>query len=345
MPLDFSSKPDDAENSPATILEPLKRAVLSVYVPETDGYGNPSLSRFFLENGRLPFVGDKIKPWSYRGWLIPYLQMSEHHPLVSKRYDYVLRTLDAGRLLDEPLPQIEFVSEFSPETKPGLKMLKTCLDAVEYKSGSWNDIREFCEWLGFALGVTMERSKLGEDVQEFLYRNFNLEHLLLAPSDYLGQMLCETSHGKKNGFYPTPITICEAMIRMTCGDCSNKDRRHETVQDPAVGTGRMLLCASNYSMRLFGQDIDYLCCLIAKINLALYAPWFYIPESFFPQSEKKARKAATDEQKSAFKPADAPPRALFDLSQFPAKTETSRKKSSAKKYTTAIRQPSLFDFD
>lgn len=346
MPLDFSekAKPEEIETSIATILEPLKRAALSVYFPETDKYGNPCLSRFFIENRRLPFVTDEIKPWRYRGWLVPYLQMSENHPQVAKRYDYVLRTIDAGRLLDEPLPQVRFCSEFSAEVKPGMRMLGKCLQTVEYRSGSWNGIRELCEWIGFALGVTTEASKLGEDVQEFLYRNFNLEPLLLNPSDYLGQMLCETSHGKKNGFYPTPINICECMVAMTSGDLSGGDRRHETVMDPAVGTGRMLLVASNYSMRLFGQDIDYLCVLITKINLALYAPWFYIPESFFPEKRKENEQTVPGKREIIIKPAAEAPKALFDLSQSPAEAPR-KKKSSGRRYTTEIEQPTLFDLD
>lgn len=353
MPLDVSPKTDETENPLATILEPLKRAVLSIYAPKNDPHGNPSLSSFFLENGRLPFVGDPVKPWQYRGWLIPYLQMSEAHPLVSPRYDYVLRTLDAGALLDEPLPQIHFVSEFSPQTKAGLKMLNTCLETVEYKSGSWNGIREFCEWLAFALGVVPEPSKLSPDVQEFLYRNFNLEPLLLYPSDYFGQILCETSHGKKNGFYPTPIAVVEMMVRMTCGDVLDGiDRRCELFSDPSgCGTGRMLLAGSNYSMRLYGMDIDYLCVLITKINLALYAPWFYIPASYFPE---RIVKPAENENNHTNRIVDMvkppttdhqPPTTLFDLNQFSTEKIKPKKNSQTKTYTTEIEQPSLFDFD
>lgn len=344
MPLDYSQKPDETENSLATILEPLKRAVLSIYVPKTDKDGNPSLSRFFLENGRLPFVGDPVKPWQYRGWLIPYLQMSEAHPLVSPRYDYVLRTLDTGELLDEPLPQIHFVSEFSPQTKPGLSMLNKCLETVEYKSGSWNGIRELCEWLAFALGVVPEPSKLSADVQEFLYRNFNLEPLLLVPSDYLGFMLCETNHGKKNGFFPTPIAVVEMMVRMTCGDIGDGiDRRCELFSDPSgCGTGRMLLAGSNYSMRLYGMDIDYLCVLITKINLSLYAPWFYIPESFFP--ERAVNPAENENNHIIQNEGMVKPETLFDLKQFSIEKTKPKKKSVNKTYTTEIEQPSLFDF-
>lgn len=39
----------------------------------------------------------------------------------------------------------------------------------------------------------------------------------------------------------------------------------------------MLLHASNYSMRLYGQDKDGLVVDIAKINMAIYAPWGVCP--------------------------------------------------------------------
>lgn len=350
MPLDSSKSPekDNTITTVESLLEPLLEAALNVYFPERDKHGNPSISRFLLENGRLPFISDQIKPWNYRGWLIPYLQMAEAHPIVSPRYDYVLRTLDAGQLLDEPLPQIEFCGEFERDVQPGLKMLKKCLDEVEYKSGSWNGMREFCEWIAFAVGVTPEASSLDEKVQEFLYRNFNLEPLLMHPSDYLGQMLCETSHGKKNGFYPTPINICQLMVEMVSGDCKTAaDRRGEAVMDPCVGTGRMLLVSSNYSMRLFGQDIDYLCCLITKINLALYAPWFYIPDSFFGDFKPNEIVALPEETKLLPAPKDEQIEPVSEHFQENKQHSLydrlyAEKQKKSRKYTTEIDNLPLF---
>ena len=309
------------------ILRSVAGASLDVHFPRNDEFGNPRLARFLLERGRLPFIEDEIKPWLYRGWLIPYVQLCENHREISPRYDYVLRTLEAGCLLDEPIPYRWFVGEFDPRTRPGLKMLEELIRHVEYKSGSWNGMREFCEWLGFGLGVTTEPSKLDADVQQYLYRNFNLQPLLLNPSDYLGQLLTESSYGKRNAFYPTPVHVSFFMNEMIRGD-EKRDRRAQSVMDPAVGTGRMLLVASNYSLRLFGQDIDYLCCLVCKINLALYAPWFYIPEGFFESEE--------NEQKFIVPQPDEKPVTDSCAAEKPVNKQ-------AKKYTTEIIQPSLFD--
>lgn len=55
------------------------------------------------------------------------------------------------------------------------------------------------------------------------------------------------------------------------------DNRRKTVCDPACGTGRMLLHASNHSLYLHGQDIDGLMVSCSLINGALYAPWIVAP--------------------------------------------------------------------
>jgi hypothetical protein len=39
----------------------------------------------------------------------------------------------------------------------------------------------------------------------------------------------------------------------------------------------MLLHASNYSLCLYGMDIDYHCVSMTKINGALYSPWLSFP--------------------------------------------------------------------
>ncbi len=336
-------------NSVHDILRSLALAARNVHFPREDQYGNPALGRFLIDNGRLPYASDEVKPWHYRGWLVPYIQMCESHPLIAPRYEYVLRTLDAGKLLDEPLPVISFVGS-EQCTKPGMKQIEEMIRIVEHRSMSWNNFREVCEWLGFALGVTTERSNLADDVQEKLYRYFSLEHWLLHPTDYLGQYLAESGHGKRSGFFPTPIHICEAMTRMTFHDAAARDLRAAKTMDCCVGTGRMLLTASNYSMRLYGQDIDPLCCLITKINLALYAPWFYLPDSLFPEvkpaetisepeSDGKTAETAKIEREKVNQ-TSAP--LLFEMSQF--EREATRKPKGGKKkfFTTEIEQPSLF---
>ncbi len=279
--------------------------------------GSPSLSEFFIENGRLPFVTDEVKPWEYRGWLVPYIQMCEAHPSISPRYDYVLRTIEAGRLLDEPIPECRFVGERSKETDPGMKMLAQLVKTIESRTGYSRSIDELAKWLGFATGVTPERSELADGDQEQLYRIFDISKWLTAPSDYLGEYMAEYGYGKGAGFFPTPMPICTMMAQLVYGD---GDHRLAMVNDPCVGTGRTLLAASNYSLRLTGQDINWLCVLVTKINFAIFAPWHLIPASFFPAREVASLPAR---EKRA-----------------PAVTE----RPESTRFTTEIEQPKLFEF-
>lgn len=339
------------------LLKSFAATAVKEFIPERDEHGNPRLARFLIDNGRLPYITDEVKPWEYRGWLVAYIQLCEAHPLVTPRYDYVLRTIDAGQVLNEPIPEISFVGEFDPATKPGMAMLMKCIEYLENKSGTWNAVREFFEWLAFGLGVTHEPSKLGFDLQEFLYRNFSLEHLLLHPSDYLGQILCEQNHGKRSGFFPTPMNICEFMSMLNFVDAQREGRELKTakVEDCCVGTGRMLLAASNYSLRLYGQDIDYLCCLVTKINLALYAPWHLIPEEIFDDCDAPDDADSIYDKDSAVKTCEttqiAQETALRVLANTPIEVsqydrlwlEKQKRRSAGKpKFDTKI-QPGLFD--
>ena len=248
--------------------------------------GGPSLSNFLLEHGRLPFVTDEIKPWKYSGWITAYVQLCEDRPGIAPRYQYALRTIAAGRLLDEPIPQIDFVGEGSAEAGQGMKMLEQMVKIAEYRSGFSRGFEEILKWLGFGLGVTDEQTAMDDREQEELYRLFDASKWLLAPTDYLGQFMAERSYGKAAAFFPTPMHLCTAMTAMTFGHAvkDGKDTRHLTTHDPCVGTGRFLLAASNYTLRLSGMDIMWAAVLATKINLALYAPWYLIPESVFPEA-------------------------------------------------------------
>jgi hypothetical protein len=123
--------------------------------------------------------------------------------------------------------------------------------------------------------------RLADGVNEKLYRQVNLQPLLEKPYDYLGAHVAEgKSRGwNPTGFYPTPHNVVEMMVRMVMHDTAKdgRDPRLVTVCDPCVGSGRMLLHASNQSLCLFGQDIDPLAVAMCKVNGALYVPWISFP--------------------------------------------------------------------
>lgn len=266
---------------------------------------------YVREHGRLPRMGEKPEPWEYRGWILPYVVQLHAHPGFGKpdapqelppelrrpgccpdRWGYYQRTIRAGKLLDEPIPQINFCGEHSSGVKSWTESETKGMGAltrIVENHVSTTAFRAIVDWIAFGLAVDEEPGTVLKDEQlKRLYQTFNVEPLLLEPSDYLGQFLAASKVNKYNttGFYPTPHTICEFMTKMTVEAYEApaddpRDRRVLSIADPCVGTGRFLLHASNYSFNLHGMDIDPVVIKIAKINGALYAPWMTwpLPES------------------------------------------------------------------
>jgi len=193
------------------------------------------------------------------------------------RWGYHLRTLDAGRLLDESIPQIAFGA---PDPKVHGLLHEWC-ELVGHDCGGWSDFRTLLDWLSWGLALANEEPSLGEQVNEKLYRAVDVGPLLEHPYDYLGDFVAQGKARRWNptAFFPTPHNVVELMVRMTmCDQCNDgRDPRTLSVNDPCVGSGRMLLHASNFSLCLFGQDIDVLAVAMCKINGALYAPWLAFP--------------------------------------------------------------------
>lgn len=237
-----------------------------------------SLGDFVAANGRLPRLGDAVAPWHFRGWLLPYvILLHERCPAVANRWGYHLHMLDAGNLLDEPIPTIAF----GPPDNRIFSLLQKWARLVGWDGGGWSDFRTLLDWLCWGLALADDEPRLSEKVNDNLYRTVDVAPLLERPYDYLGDFVAQ---GKARGwnptaFFPTPHNLVELMVRMTMADTSNEgpDPRTNCVNDPCTGSGRMLLHASNFSLRLYGQDIDPLAIAMCKINGALYAPWLSFP--------------------------------------------------------------------
>lgn len=241
-----------------------------------------NVNRFVLEHGRMPFLSDPIPPWHYHGWLLFQVQLADGHPSAPKRWEHYMRTLEAGRLLDEPIPQIRF---FDVADAAGMKMINKCVGLVSHRDSPWTAFERFVAWLGWGLAVVKEMPRLEEATAEALYRTFNFEPLLLRPCDYLGEVLAghRASGWNPNAYFPTPHAVCELMTQIAYGDGGERgwrDARLMAVHEPSVGTGRMLLHASNFSYCLSGMDVDKLIVDICLCNGAFYAPWLSFP---FPE--------------------------------------------------------------
>jgi len=270
--------------------------------------------------GRLPRLGDTVAPWHYRGWLLAYvIQLHAIVPAVADRWGYHLQTLEAGRLLDQPIPQIAFGS---PDNKV-FSLLHDWSRLIGFDCGGWSDFGTLLDWLSWGLALSREAPRLREEVHEKLYREVDVGPLLADPYDYLGEHVATSKARGWNptGFYPTPHTVVELMVRITMHDeaKAGRDSRTFSVCDPAVGSGRMLLHASNMSMNLWGQDIDPLAVAMCKINGSLYAPWlsFPLPASILGTQGKPAPASlpvsdSTSETLPLFRVHDRAQRLLFE---------------------------------
>ena len=186
-------------------------------------------------------------------------------------------------LPDREIPQISW--SYSEQTE---KMLIDCLDAIPVSGGwnSWSYLRYFLHWLLFGLGhpgykeLPLEPQGC-EGASMRLYQLFDLSYLLMFPYDYFGRLLPQIS-GKKaqqaTGFFPTPMVVSQFISKILDSDRSgDKLAKVHTVNEPAVGTGSMLLTQSNYSLCAIGIDINRDLLECALVQFALYAPWYYCP--------------------------------------------------------------------
>jgi len=217
-----------------------------------------------------------------KGWLLPYLL--DMDMMFCRRWDYWLDTLQAGKLLERPIPRLNILTGVD-EGKEARKMLMACLENHRaYAQGV--TLVDFLEWLLWGFGDSEQEQrprKVTEDLNEFWYRTFNLGLMLKYPKDYFGDIYADErspTSKQRSGFFPTPDTICECMVRMTFAG-EKRDTRSLSVCEPCVGTGRMLMHASNYSVNLWGTDIDYGCLLACKVNGYLYMPWVVRPAPWF----------------------------------------------------------------
>jgi len=221
------------------------------------------------------------KPLAH-GWLLPYLLATDD--FTWKRWTHWYELVLARRVIGEAIPQIEWGTHANPAAR---KMLEDSLNAITLHGrwqgwSSWSYFIYLMDRLLYAFGhpghCEEPKEPAGaEGASSRLFQVFNLETLLAYPYDFFGDILAENQHGRRSGFFTTPMPVVEAMVRITFLD---DEARMKTVCDPCVGTGRMLLAASNYSYRLYGADIDGTVIKATLVNGYLYAPWLVKPFPF-----------------------------------------------------------------
>jgi hypothetical protein len=138
------------------------------------------------------------------------------------------------------------------------------------------------DWLLFGFGhedftSLPESTTRHENMNSILYEYFDLFPFLMNPYDYFGQLLPEL-YGKyykgKVGFFPTPMCIGE-MIATIMG--RNEKPTIEQFNEPAAGTGSLLLSWSNNGLCASITELSLNCTKASLVNCYLYAPQFARP--------------------------------------------------------------------
>lgn len=258
-------------------LEAPAMAVAGLSAPDSDW------AAFFKETGRVPALGDKRPPWEYPGWLSYYLILAESKVSEAPRWDYWFRTMLAGRLLDEPIPQIRFDYRAVGERSEGYKEFDSWTQIIDRDFGR-SPLHDLLDWLLWGLGLEQQMPVLNAEMHEALYRKVNIIPFLVKPYDYIGEWIANhKGRWNPHAFFPTPHSVCHVMTEINFSGIPPEISRGQSVCDPALGSARMLLQASNHSLCLYGCDIDPLMVKVSKVNGALYAPWMVrpFPAEFF----------------------------------------------------------------
>ncbi|WP_242056772.1 MULTISPECIES: hypothetical protein [Oscillatoriales] len=193
-------------------------------------------------------------------------------------------------LPNEPIPQIDW--EYSSVAE---NMLNNTLNCVpkhgEWRSWSaWEYLEYFLDWALFGFGHPAYKSlpkepASCEGASMRLYQVFDLSALLLYPEDYLGRILpdiCGKKAQRNAGFYPTPLVVGSFISQVISAE---KTDRTSSFNEPACGTGTLMLAQSNYCLCGIGQDIDPILLKCALFQFFLYAPWLAIPIWWLGQTD------------------------------------------------------------
>jgi hypothetical protein len=190
----------------------------------------------------------------------------------------------------EPIPQIEW--QHSPTAEAMLDNTLNCIPKHgEWKTRSaWEYLNFFLNWVLFAFGhpayKILPKEPAGcEGASMRLYQMFDLSILMLYPEDYMGRLLpqiCGKTAQKSSGFYPTPLALCQLISKLVSGD---KTERISSFNEPACGTGALMLTQSNYCMSGIGQDIDPTLLKCALFQFYMFSPWLAVPIWWLGQTD------------------------------------------------------------
>lgn len=245
-----------------------------------------------------------------RGWLLPYLFDLDAFDTPGfgyvghGRWAYWLDACERGVVPPGPIPQLE-LSPRPPDE--AVAHVKEVLD-VYGQCGYWYDDAwlVLVRWLLHGFGrqdLEEEVARIPAEVRNHWYELFNLRWLLQQPaadwSAYIlqgGPRWMNQKGGarwaKSTAFFSTPMNLCWAMVQMSFAGVDPEIAKCQTVLDPCAGTGSQLLAASNFSLRLYGQDIVHDLCLCAELNGWLWMPWLVFMPPYMEDVLEAARQEA-----------------------------------------------------
>jgi hypothetical protein len=229
-----------------------------------------------------------------RGWFLPYLLEAESR--INGRWNYWSKIIESGSIGDKPIPRLSFsivgltggehVIQYGEDVRRN-RMLGLCGTPAEARQNvDWSfgkafdrgaRLDELAEWwlYGFGSKSVTEKPPIDPAAEVAMYCGLEVHRLLANPGDWAAHV-ATLYFGDRGGRYnthawfPTPMHVADMMVRMQFGD---GDHRCQKVNDPCCGTGAMLLPASNYSLRLYGVDIDRTMCRLCEWQAWLYVPW------------------------------------------------------------------------
>lgn len=92
--------------------------------------------------------------------------------MFTKRWDYWLKTLEKGRVLEEPIPKIHWLGSPNPEAN---KNIESCLDYSRARMGS-QAFSNFVDWLLYGFGdheTEVMPPRVDPETNSQWYRTFN----------------------------------------------------------------------------------------------------------------------------------------------------------------------------
>lgn len=200
---------------------------------------------------------------------------------LSTRWQWYSRLIFFKEIPKDPFPQIHFVDDHDGRAR---RLVDSCLRP--FSDVGMDELLKFLlNRFGYGECRHLPSAIKGHHVDHW-EATFDVAAAISLERDVFGDVYGERM-GKilrnGTGYFPTPMSVCQLIANMTLAGVD----LFSTVHDPCVGSGRMLLPASNKSLFLSGMDVNPVCVRMTLVNGFLFAPQIVIP----PPAELRPHKS------------------------------------------------------